>query len=209
MLNVAADYADVVRTFQVQKLPPYVAYTEQDSARGIAREDDGPVRVVADARTGFVVERTPPEAHSDKHPTRSRSSVLQYVSFTHCYHPTAERQSAWDGRAAVAFDLAAQSGAACNDQPFDAGTLYADPRTHEPLAITGSETDEGVGVAFSVSYARFGPYVLPASLHVGVKGRGWLFWVRERGDVRYSDYAFFLTRRQSAERQVGTTHQWR
>lgn len=198
-MDLAADYASIVHVFQAQRLPAFISYTEEASARGIANAADGPVRVVVDVKNGKVVERSPDGAETSSTKDHGGSdAVTRYFFSATCYHATGERTTNWNGRAAIAMTLHYDGGKECDkDSPFTVSTLYADPQTREPLAAEGSESDEGVSVDISATYGRFGAYVMPETVSAHVRGHGWLFWVRERGEARYSNYDFQVVRRQS------------
>ena len=197
-MDVSVDYTAVTRVFEAQKLPAFMSYTESASARGIARDDETPIRLLVDTRTGRVLERAPSptgetHGHGDSPPTR-------YMFAPQCYTATAERDATWNGRRALAFAMHFNGGGTCNQQQSFAITmLYADPQTHEPIGADGSETDDNMTIDFSMTYARFGGYVLPSTLSAHAHGHGWLFWARERASVVFSDYAFSEVRRQSVK----------
>lgn len=197
-MDTAADFVQTVRAFQAQRLPAYVAYTERAAARGIVRENDTPVRVTVDTRTGRIVERSPKDANRIVDTgSEDGDSVVRYLFDPSCYAPVSERTARWNDRPALAISLKALPARACAQEPLSLSTLYADPATFEPLGADGTQSDEGVTVDFAVAYGRFNGYLMPVTVSAHVKGRGLLFWVRERGEARFSDYAFLAVRRQA------------
>jgi hypothetical protein len=68
--------------------------------------------------------------------------------------------------------------------------MYVDPRTHDPIAVSGADNKESVAVNIEQRFARTGAYVLPATLYVRVKGSGFMFWLDVLADLRFSNYGF-------------------
>jgi len=193
MLGAATDYDAAVRALRAQALPAIVEYTETGSASGLKRVSDGPLRIVVDTRTNRIVSKTGP--HGVISDEEGDDPVTRRLFNPACYRPTGERAMNWNGRAATAITVAGAGN--CKNEDFDLATIYTDSATNELLGADGSETDEGVTVDYGVQYARFNGYVMPATISAHVRGHGWLFWVRERAEVHYSDYVFRQTRRQT------------
>lgn len=193
MLGATADYEAAVKALRAQALPAIVEYTEQGDAHGIKHFSDGPIRVVIDTRNNRVISKTGPD--KDDSLNDDDGPVTRRLFDPACYRPTGERSTNWNGHDAVAISVAETGG--CKNQEFDIATVYADPATHELFGADGSETDEGVTVDYAVEYGRFRGYVMPSAISAHVRGHGWLFWVRERAQIRYTDYVFRPERRQS------------
>lgn len=192
MTTPAADYAAAVAALRSQKLPAYVEYTRDAYARGLAGARDGPVRIVVDTRTGKIVSTTP----ADDESMRGDTAVTGKVFNPSCYTATGERQTHWNGRDVVAISVRAGTPS-CKDD-IAVSTVYADAQTLELLGADGSENDDAnMAVDFTARYGRFGTYVMPTLVSAHAHGRGWLFWARERAEVRYSNYSFTNERRQA------------
>lgn len=101
----------------------------------------------------------------------------------------------WNGTAAIAIALGEKAAPCGDDITFE--TIYVDPTASTILGADGTESNDGVVVDLSLHYARFGKYVMPTYLAAHVHGHGLLFWVRQRAEVTYSNYAFEDVRRQS------------
>ena len=194
MSTPAADYAEAVRLLRTQTLPAYVEYTQEGDAHGIAGWRGAPERVLVDVRAKKIVSITP-HTHDDWDSDGTESPVTKHIFNPDCYQPTAEHRTNWNGRDALAISVRASSSSCKED--IDVGTVYADASTRELLGADGTETDEDMTVDFSVHYARVGQYIVPASLSAHAHGHGWLFWARERAELRYSNYTFTDARRQS------------
>lgn len=193
MLGAAADYDAAVKALRSQTLPAIVEYTEQGDAHGLKRMDDGPIHVVIDTRNNRIVSKT--GAHGDDDLSDDDGPVTRRLFDPTCYSPTSERSKNWKGHDAVAISVT--NSRDCKNQQLDIMTVYADASTHDLLGADGTETDDGVTVDYGVEYGRFGNYVMPSVISAHVRGHGWLFWVRERAQVRYSDYVFRPVRRQT------------
>lgn len=189
MTTPANDYASAVAALRHQTLPAYVEYIEESFARGMANEQGVQTRVVVDARTNEIVSRTPATGDSDNTPPTQR--LFQ----PDCYRPLGERAVTWNGVSAIAIALGPKAAACDDDITF--GTIYTDPSASTILGADGSESNDGVVVDLSLHYAQFGKYVMPSYLAAHVRGHGLLFWVRQRAQVTYSNYAFEDVRRQS------------
>ncbi len=197
MTTPAADYDAAVRALRAQTLPAFVEYTQESDAHGLAGERDGPVRVVVDVRAKKIVSVTP------KSDTRYNgdSPVIRHIFDPSCYAPTTESQTKWNGYDAIAISVTEVKH--CKED-IDVSTVYADAHTFDLLGADGSETDDNdMTVDYSVRYARFGAYIMPSSISAHAHGHGWLFWARERAEVRYSNYRFTEERRQSASSPSG------
>jgi hypothetical protein len=187
MTTPANDYASAVAALRHQTLPAYVEYTEESFARGMANEQGVQTRVVVDSRTNKIVSRTPATGDSDNTPPTQR------VFRPDCYQPRDERAVTWNG--AIAITLGAKAATCDDDITFE--TIYTDPSSSTILGADGTESNDGAVVDLSLHYARFGKYLMPTYLAANVHGHGLLFWVRQRAQVTYSNYAFEDVRRQS------------
>lgn len=193
MLGAAADYDAAVKALRLQTLPAIVEYTEEGDAHGLKHISDGPIRVVIDTRNNRIVSKTGP--HSDDELNDDDGPVTRRLFDPNCYSASAERSTNWNGHDAVAISVTNSRN--CRNQELEVMTVYADAATHDLLGADGSEADEGVTVDYGVEYGRFGNYVMPSRISAHVRGHGWLFWVRERAQIRYTDYVFLPARRQS------------
>ena len=188
MTTPAVDYDTAVRALRAQTLPAYVEYTQEGNANGLAGWRGAPERVLVDVRARKIVSVTP---HDD---WNSDSPVTKHLFDPSCYTPSGERVMNWNGIEAVA--IAVKETKTCNAD-IGVSTVYADAQTLELLGADGSETDEdNMTVDYSVHYARYGSYIVPSSVSAHAHGHGWLFWARERAEIRYSNYNFTGLRRQ-------------
>ncbi len=192
MATASADYEAAVRALRAQTLPAFVEYTQEGEAYGIAGWHGAPQRVVVDVHAKKIVSVTP---HDDKwNEFADESPVTKHVFDPTCYAATNEHLVNWNGQTALA--IAVKHAKSCKED-IDVNTIYADESTLDLLGADGSETDEDMTVDFSVHYAHFGTYIVPSSISAHAHGHGWLFWARERAEVRYSNYTFTNARRQS------------
>jgi len=193
MLAAAADYDAAVKALRTQSLPAIVEYTEQGEAHGLKHLSDGPIHVVIDTRNNRIVSKTgldnKDELNDDDGP------VTRRLFDPACYTASDERTTNRNGHAAIA--IAVRKTGTCKNQEFDISTVYADAATHDLLGADGTATDEGISIAFAVDYGKFNGYVMPTAISAHAVGHGWLFWVRERAQIRYSDYVFRAVRKQS------------
>jgi hypothetical protein len=194
MTTAAADYDAAVHALRMQTLPAIIAYTEEGSAHGIAHFDQPRERIVVDVLNKRVISRTPASGDNDM---QNAALVTKRMFDPACYTPLGERAVRVNGRDAIAIALIAKPG--CTED-VEFSTIYADAVTLDLLGADSVETDEGITVEVSVQYARIDGYILPSSISAHAYGRGWLFWVRERAQVTYSDYSFSDVRRQAQQR---------
>jgi hypothetical protein len=193
MTTAAADYDAAVHALRTQALPAIVTYTEEGSAHGIAHFDQPRERIVVDVRNKRVISRTPASGDNDM---QNVALLTKRIFDPACYAPAGERAVRANNHDAVAITLLAKPG--CADE-VEFSTIYADSSTLDLLGADSIETDEGVTVEVSVQYARIDGYILPSSISAHAYGHGWLFWVRERAEVTYSDYSFSEERRQAQQ----------
>jgi hypothetical protein len=193
MTTAAADYDAAVHALRTQTLPAIVAYTEEGSAHGIAHFDQPRERIVVDMRDKRVISRTPASGDDDM---QNVALVTKRMFDPGCYTPLGERAARVNNRDAIAITLLANPGCA---EEVAFSTVYADASTLDLLGADSVETDEGVTVEVSVQYARIDGYILPSSISAHAYGHGWLFWLRERAEVTYSDYSFSDIRRQAQQ----------
>ncbi len=191
MTSSAADYEAAVASLYAQPLPALISYTQEANAHGIAGWSGPLERIVVDVRSGKIVSVTPRSSES----ADENSPITNYLISASCFVPTRESPTMWDGRSAVAIRVR-RSSRACQDND-DINTIYADATTMQLLGTAGSETDEHMTVDINVHYGSVGKYVLPTSISAHAHGSGWLFWARERAEVRFSNYDFTETRRQA------------
>lgn len=189
---VAADYARAVAYLDRGRLPAYVSFVERTSARGIARDGDGPQRIYVRMSDGSIVSGVPPaNAHVVQTSNGDSDNPFGKRAFFDpaCYSAASEDPTQWNGQPALRFEL----HAACKDGP-GITELYADPQTLRPIAVDGTVTDpdeSNMTVALELRYTTAGQYTVPSSIRAHAVGHGWLFWARERAEVDYSDYQFF------------------
>lgn len=186
-----SDFDLAVRALRTQTLPAVVAYTQQGSAHGIARWDQQPERIVVDVKNNRIISRTPASDDSDG---TGEQPVTKRIFDPACYRAASERLERWNGLDVIA--IAVVRTHACNNDD-DFSTVYSDASTSELVGADSTETDEGMTVDITVRYARFGSYILPSSISAHAHGHGWLFWARERGEIRYSNFSFDDSRRQA------------
>ncbi|HEY8314250.1 MAG TPA: hypothetical protein VIG51_08725 [Candidatus Baltobacteraceae bacterium] len=189
---MAADYARAVAYLDRARLPAYVSFVEQASARGIAGDREVAQRIYVRTSDGAIVSGLPP---ANAHVIQSNGGDSENPFGKHrffesnCYVPKSEDQTRWNGQAALRFELQPT----CKD---DNGIteLYVDPQTLAPIAADGNVTDtddSNMTVAIELRYTTAGRYSVPSSIRAHAVGRGWLFWARERAEVDYSGYQFY------------------
>jgi len=201
-MMIAADYSHAVAYLDRTRLPAYVYFAEQASAQGVSREQDSQQRIYVRTSDGAVIAGEAPGGADVLHSRNvNGANPFGKRSFfkPSCYIPKSESLATWDGQAALRFELQP----ACKDSG-GASELYADPRIFRPIAISGLiNTDSNIGVAIEMRYTTIGQYTVPSSMRVHVIGHSWLFWVRERAQVDYTDYKFYqsldFARRQASK----------
>ena len=187
----AADYASAAAFLDRARLPAYISFVERASAHGVSREEETRQRISVRTRDGAIVAVTPPVSTRTPAPNdvRGGNPFGKRAFFQPaCYEAASENQTAWHGRTALRFDLRP----ACQDGRGPA-ELYADPQTFRPFAIAAHFSDpesSAIGVEIEVQYTTIAQYTVPSSMDVHVSGRGWLGWLREHGQVTYSEYEF-------------------
>ncbi|HEV3153912.1 MAG TPA: hypothetical protein VGZ02_08925 [Candidatus Baltobacteraceae bacterium] len=203
----ADDYAKAVSALQNPARPAYVSFVTAASARGLRGDSDPAHTVFVRTKDGAIVEGSLENFSTGHYERGDDTNPVSRPAFDPaCYAPADEETTQWEGRQALRIALRATcsnkdpDGSDNGDAPFDA--LYVDPATLAPLGATGTMGEEGVSVDLEEHFARFGPYVFASDLSANVHGHGWLFWVRERATVTYSDYKFYerlpIIRRQAA-----------
>jgi hypothetical protein len=191
-MNAAPDYAAAAAALN-KPLPAYVAYTEHAHMKFDAILRDESSNLVVRTADGTVVKGKPPFAnvnyggrfHGDA------SFLKDPVFKSACYQPTTAKSATFDGREVEAIGLRStckDTDSEKSDTDFD--TLYVDPRTHDPVAVTAADNSDSVTVNIVERYARTGAYVLPSSLYVRVKGSGIMFWLDVLADMNYTNYSF-------------------
>jgi hypothetical protein len=191
-MAVASDYAAAVAYLDRTRLPAYVSFVEQASARGLAGDREAPQRLYVRVSDGAIVSGVPPAgAHMISSRNGDPNNPFGKRPFfrPQCYLPTTENQTRWNGEAALRFALRP----ICKDDN-GISELYVDPQTLRPIAVDGTFTDTDdphMTVAIELRYATIGRYTVPSSIRAHAVGHGWLFWARERAEVDYGDYRFY------------------
>lgn len=191
MTTAASDYEAAVKALRTQTLPAFVAYTEAESAHGIVHWGRKTVRVVVDVKNKRVISQTPT---SDDGGIHDADAATKRIFDPACYSATGEKRERWNDMDVIAISVT-RSPACKGGDEFQ--TVYADATTLDLVGADENDNDEDISVDISVRYARFGQYVMPASVSAHVRGHGWLFFARERGEMTFSDYSFDQTRRQA------------
>jgi len=199
----ADDYAKAAFFLQNPARPAYVSFATSAHAHGIARDDEPEHVVYVRTSDGAVVYGSLQQFSTGHYAKTGDTNPVSRPAFKpQCYAAAGEAPATWDGRQVLRLSLRSTCRDADGDpEPFDA--LYADPATLQPLGASGAIQDEGVSVTLEERFARFGAYVFASSLSAHVTGHGWLFWVRERADVTYENYAFYERLPGTIRRQAG------
>ncbi len=200
--RVVADYARAQGYLDRSRLPAYVSFVEQATARGIERDSQTPQRIFVRISDGAIVKGAPPASGRVIEANNADSDNpfgKRWFFDPRCYVAKSENQTRWNGEAAARFQLQSK----CSGEN-GISELYVDPQTLRPIAADGNITDTdnaNMTVALELRYATIGQYTVPSSLSAHAVGHGWLFWARERGEVDYTAYQFYPTaesvRRQS------------
>jgi hypothetical protein len=194
-MDAPADYSAAV-SMLTRNVPAYISYTihafvhvgvdHQETDRVTVRTSDG--KVVKGKRPDVVVN-----GGNNKGP-----AVHNSVFNPKCYVVTGARRAQFEGHAAE--ELALRS--TCHDRsdgdkssdPKNEGdftTLYIDPVSHVPLAVIGGNPDDKtVAVRIDQHFTQASGHVVPSSLHVEVKGSGFMFWLNVVVREEFSDFAF-------------------
>jgi hypothetical protein len=196
-MDAPADYSAAV-SLLTRNVPAYVSYTihafvhvgvdHQETDRVTVRTSDG--KVVKGKRPGVVVNGS----GDTKGPT-----VHDAVFNPKCYVATGARRAQFEGRAAEELTLRStchdrgddddKSSDAKNQGDFT--KFYVDPVSHVPLAVTGGNPDDKtVAVKIDQHFTQASGHVVPSSLHVEVKGSGFMFWLNVVVREDFSDFAF-------------------
>ena len=202
---VAADYARAVAYLDRSRLPAYVSFVEQASARGLGSDSEAPHRIYVRVSDGAIVSGAPPQK-----PVVIRSSsgdgdnpfAKRQFFDPSCYAAKSEDRTQWNGVPALRIVLQP----VCKNDDNGFTELFVDPQTLRPIAADGTYTDTGdsdMTVAIELRYSTIGQYTVPAGVRAHAVGHGWLFWARERAEVDYTDYQFYRTA-DFARRQAST-----
>ncbi len=187
-MNASADYNAAAKMLK-RPLPAYVTYSQKTHTKfgPVSRDDSGTITVrVAD---GKIVKGK--ASNVQVQGVNVQDNAVSHSTFdTLCYQAKSARLTKYDGLSAEAIALRSTCDSK-GDADFD--TLYVNPATHEPLGVTGSQTDSGVAVALELRYARFSDYFMPSLLNVTVKGSGFMFWLDVIAHQEYSNYRFTST----------------
>ena len=204
----ANDYAKAVFALQSPARPAYVSFVTAANAHGLAGDSEEPHTVFVRTKDGAVVEGSLQNFSTGHYGGRDDTNPVSRPAFDpRCYAPSSEQTVQWEGRTMLRISLRASCPGedpdnTNDDHPFD--SLYVEPETLLPIGATGTVEDEGMRVDLEEHFARFGPYVFTTDLSAHVRGSGFLFWVRERASVTYSDYKFYdrlpVVRRQAYAR---------
>ena len=194
-MDAAADYA-AAKAMLARPLPAYVSYTVRAHVKFDAIVREKTTSVVVRTADGAIVKGELPETLPGSvhigNGDRSGLEPVKHPAFKPaCYEPTSATMQQYEGANLEAIALRGLCSNKKSDQDFD--TLYVDPRSHKPVAVTGSQNEESVTVRLAESYAHTGDYVMPSTLYVRVHGTGFMFWLDVLVDQRYSDYRFSAT----------------
>ncbi len=199
---VAAEYGRAVAYLDRARLPAYVSFVERAWARGAAGDWEVTKPIYVRISDGAIVSGAPPNTHVVRTNTGDSDNPFRKQEFFEpsCYVPKSEEQTRWNGQLAIRFELRPLCG---NENGIT--ELYADASTFRPIAVDGNvvDTEDHVTTAVELRYTTIGQYTVPSSIRAHAVGHGWLFWVRERAEVDYTDYKVYWTtdfmRRQEPE----------
>jgi hypothetical protein len=197
-MSADTDYARVLEMLTKQHLAPFVAYDALDRVNGLG-SDTQHDHIVVRVSDGKIVAGS---SHfsigndSDVAKSAEQSNPVSRPLFDPtCYRATGERAATFEGREALAIDLAAtckDTHPSEHDHPFT--TLYIDPHTMQPLDVNGSLPDSAdskmVSVSMDERFASVSGRVLPSSIKVDISGSGLMFWLQVHVTESYSNYQF-------------------
>lgn len=203
-MTAAADYAKAAYALAHPSPPAYVSFLTSASARGISGDSEPEHIVFVRTKDGAVVAGSLANFSTGHYDDRKDTNPISRPVFkADCYAAGDEQQTIWENRRVLRITLRPVCAGEHDDAPFE--HLYADPVSLEPLGVDGTMDDEGMSVDLNEHFARFGAYVLPSDFSVHVHGHGWLFWVRERATVTYSQYKFYERLPQGVQRRQATS----
>jgi hypothetical protein len=195
-MDAPADYAAVTRML-TRNIPAYVTYTvhtfvhvgvdKEETERITVRTSDG--KVVKGKRPNLVLN-----TGKEKSP-----SVHDTAFDPKCYRVTGARTAQFEGHAVEELTLRStchdeddndsSSSSGANQGSFT--SLYVDPKSHAPIAVTGGNADDKtVSVKLEQRFMQASGHTVPASLYVAVKGSGFMFWLNVVVREQFSDFAF-------------------
>jgi hypothetical protein len=193
-MDAAADYA-AAKAMLSRPLPAYISYTAHAHVKFDAITHDDTRQIVVRTSDGKVLKGSVPSGvPSNMHIGNDNDSFEPAVHPAFkpaCYSAKSASLQNYQGRSLEAIGLTESCNKDPDDKDFD--TLYVDPRTHEPVAVTGSDDSQHVYVNLSQQYTRVGDNVLPSTFFVRVKGSGMMFWLDVLVDMSFSDYRFSNT----------------
>ncbi len=187
-MDATQDYAAAARMLHAT-LPAYVAYEQHTHIK---------VGPVDKTDTELIVVRT-----SDGKVIRGKTATIQTDSGSHtihgdivthqiflpaCYQPGTATIATYNERPAEAIAL---HNTCDKDDGNDAfSMLYLDPRTHEPLGVTGDHHDDSIDFTIEERFAHTDGRFMPGLLDVHVAGKGWLGWLQVLAHVEFSRFRF-------------------
>lgn len=193
-MSADSDYARVVQLLTKQQLAPYVAYVARDVVNGLGA-DSKQDRIVIRTRDGKILSGSTHMKVQTGYDASDINPITHPAFDPKCYRATGQRNSSFEGTAALEISLAAtckSRRAEDNDYPFT--TLYVDSHTMRPLDVNGtvpeSEKNKGVTVALDQHFGQYAGRVLPSSFKLDVSGSGLMFWLQVHLTETYSNYEF-------------------
>ncbi len=190
-MDAAADYQTASRLLS-SPLPAYVSYVV-DSVSGFdALRMHDTTKIVVRLSDGQIVAGRKPKMQI----STGRSydgDVLRHGPFMPaCYAPTGATLTTFEARPAEAIALrpVCREKSADRSDDTDFGTLYVDPASHEPLAVTGANDERYVTARLAEHFTQAAGHVVPADFHVKVAGSGPMFWLNVDARETFSEYRF-------------------
>jgi hypothetical protein len=188
-MDATADYA-AIKAILGRPLPPYVSYRDVSHAGAGPFAKDEDQTIVVRTRDGKVVRGKVPSIQIGSHSkTNYNRDVVDKPPFEPaCYAAESARTATFDGQTVEA--VALRDICDRNRDSGDFNVIYVEPRTHDPIAASGDNTDQSVSVRVVQGFAPFSGFFMPTSLDVRVQGSGWNVHAYEH----LSDYKFSATK---------------
>jgi hypothetical protein len=175
----------------VKPLPAYVSYVQRGHLKMDAIEKDLGETVTVRTSDGKTIKGEPLQIYTGTQ-AKVEGNVLHNTPFDGaCYGPVSASAATFEGRSVEAIALKPTCTTNKDDENFQ--TLYVDPQTHDPIAVTGEKTEDAIYFRIEERFARTGEYVLPSFIMARIKGSGLLFWLDLDFHVAFTDYTFSET----------------
>jgi hypothetical protein len=193
-MDASADYAAVGRALSNQNFPPYVSYLVRTHAGFDAIAGDDSSTIVVRTSDGTIVSGKKPKINVGGMPGLSADAIRHGPFDAACYRAESAQLTTFESMPAEAIALrplcATRDGSDHEDDDTMFSRLYADPRTHRPIAVIGEKNERYVKAHVDERFVLTDGFVVPSSFNVKVVGSGPMFWLNVDARQAYSEFRF-------------------